>query len=135
MGDDLAGSGERTDARMVENRAVTEATQADIDRFMSYVDKLPCGCWYWTGARSRGKGNRKWYGTFKFKGKAIRAHRFACEHIKKLPPLPNGMHRDHTCTFSMCVNPDHLEYVTHAENQDRKIARKKEREPELMEAA
>jgi hypothetical protein len=48
------------------------ATQADIDRFMSYVDKLPNGCWFWTGARSRGKGNRKWYGSWWFNGKAIR---------------------------------------------------------------
>ena len=52
-----------------------------IARFMSYVDKLPNGCWYWMGARSRGKGNRKWYGTFRHNGECIRAHRFASEVI------------------------------------------------------
>lgn len=35
----------------------------DVKRFFRYVEKLPNGCWYWTGARSRGKGNRKWYGS------------------------------------------------------------------------
>ena len=56
-------------------------TQADVARFMTHVDKLPGGCWFWTGARSRGRGNRKWYGTFKVQGRAVRAHRFACEAI------------------------------------------------------
>lgn len=95
----------------------------DITRFMTYVEKLPNGCWFWTGARSRGKGNRKWYGSFRVKGKVVRAHRFACDAIggKVLEP---GEHRDHTCCFSLCVNPDHLEIVSHEENQKRKIARR-----------
>jgi hypothetical protein len=100
------------------------ATQADIDRFMSYVDKLPNGCWFWTGARSRGKGNRKWYGSFWFNGKVIRALKFSCDEIGKKGPLNPGEHRDHTCVFSLCVNFDHVEYVTQAVNQERKIARK-----------
>lgn len=96
---------------------------ADVDRFMSFVDVLPFGCWYWTGARSRGKGNRKYYGSFWYRGRVMRAHRFSCEQIKRMPPLPAGMHRDHLCAFSMCVNPDHLEFVTREMNQERKMAR------------
>lgn len=93
--------------------------EADIARFMSMVDVLPNGCWFWTGARSRGKGNKKWYGTFSYKGKSIRAHRFAHDVIggKVCPP---GHHRDHTCHFSLCVCPDHLEAVTRQVNQSRK---------------
>lgn len=102
-----------------------EATQEEIDRFMSYVDKLPNGCWYWTGGRSRGKGNKKWYGTFWFRGKSIRAHRFSCDYLGKYEPLPPGHHRDHTCVFSMCVNFEHLEKVTHEENDKRRHSRKK----------
>lgn len=94
----------------------------DVDRFMRAVDRLPNGCWFWTGARSRGRGNRKWYGTFKVKGKAIRAHRFACDAIGKRA-VEKGEHRDHTCCFSMCVNPAHLEVVTREENQRRKVER------------
>ena len=102
-----------------------EATQADIDRFMSYADKLPCGCWFWTGARSRGKRNKKWYGSFHIKGKVVRAHRFSCEVLGQRH-CPPEHHRDHTCCFSLCVNPDHIEVVTHAENQARKMARRRQ---------
>jgi hypothetical protein len=104
---------------------VIQATQQDIIRFMKYVDKLPCGCWFWTGARSRGKGNRKWYGSFGVGGRVVRAHRFACEVLggRECPPNHD---RDHTCRFSLCVNPTHLEIVTKTENQRRRLlARKK----------
>ena len=99
-----------------------EVTDKDIDRFFNFVEKLPNGCWYWTGARSRGKGNKKWYGSFSLAGGTVRAHRFSCE-ILGAGPLPEGHHRDHICCFSMCVNPDHLEIVTAAENQRRKAKR------------
>ena len=96
-------------------------TEGDEKRFMSYVDKLPSGCWFWTGARSRGKGNRKWYGTFKYKGKSIRAHRFAHDVLGG-KCCPSGFHRDHKCRFSLCVNPEHLEAVTREVNQYRKTS-------------
>lgn len=103
------------------------ATEKDVARFMSYVDKLPCGCWYWTGARSRGRGNRKWYGSFSVGGRVVRAHRFASEVLAG-DACPPGHHRDHTCGFSMCVNPDCIEVVTAAENQRRKLARQMRQE-------
>lgn len=106
-------------------------TQADIDRFMSFVDKLPCGCWFWTGCRSRGKGNRKWYGTFTYRsGKKVvrvRAHRFSCEKIGGMPPLPPGHHRDHECVFSLCVNYQCIQYVTKERNQELKVERQRSR--------
>lgn len=96
--------------------------QADINRFMFYVDKLPCGCWFWTGARSRGKGNKKWYGSFRVKGKTVRAHRFAHDAIggKVLKP---GQHRGHSCDFSLCVCPDHVASMTRQKNQEQKNER------------
>jgi hypothetical protein len=95
-------------------------TEADVKRFMSFVDKLPNGCHFWTGARSRGKGNKKWYGSFRYKGKTIRAHRFAHDILggKTCPP---GYHRDHKCRFSLCVNLEHLEAVPREVNQFRKV--------------
>jgi len=101
-----------------------KATKADIKRFMKYVDKLPNGCWYWAGGRSRGKGNRKWYGSFRVGKRTVRAHRFAAEVLAK-QPCPPGHHRDHLCCFSMCVCPDHIETVTAEENQRRKMENKK----------
>jgi hypothetical protein len=104
-----------------------------IDRFMTYVEKLPNGCWYWTGARSRGQGNKKWYGSFWCeKGKTMRAHAFACEVIGD-KPCPPGNHRDHTCCFSMCVNPAHLEVVSREVNQERKMKRRSDYELKIVE--
>lgn len=103
---------------------MTPATPSEIARFMKFVDKLPNGCWFWTGARSRGCGNRKWYGSFWYRGKAIRAHNFSCHEIGRQPPLLPGQHRDHTCVFSLCVNFDHVEIVSKAVNQERKMMRK-----------
>lgn len=94
----------------------------DIERFLSYVEILDSGCWYWTGARSRGSGNRKWYGSFSYQGKVIRAHRFACNVMRGMV-CPPGHHRDHLCRFSMCVNPFHFEVVTHEENERRRKER------------
>lgn len=53
----------------------------------------------------------------------VRAHRFACEVIGAKGPLPSGHDREHNCCFSLCVNPDCIEYVTKEENQKRKIER------------
>jgi len=86
---------------------------------MKFVDVLPNGCWFWTGARSRGKGNSKWYGSFGVNGTTVRAHRFSSE-VFNCDECPPGYHRDHLCHFSMCVAPHHLEVVTREENQARK---------------
>lgn len=95
------------------------ATQAEITRFMSHVDILPNGCWFWMGARSVGRGNKKPYGTFAWRKQRHRAHRFACEQIKGVA-LPEDHHRDHLCRFSLCVNPDHIDIVHKDINQARR---------------
>lgn len=110
-----------------------EATEEDVARFLSFVDKLPNGCHYWTGARSRGKGNKKWYGSFKATivlpdgrkvRRSVRAYRFACEVLGKRN-CPPEHHRDHTCEFSMCVNEKHIEVVHKTVNQERKVQRRR----------
>lgn len=98
-------------------------TQRDVDRFMRFVMKHPCGCWIWIGAKSRGKGNRKWYGSFWVDGKSRRAHIVAAVMLGK-GHVP-GHHEDHTCNFSLCVNPEHVECVPQAVNQERKMERRR----------
>ena len=96
------------------------ASKEDIARVMSKVDILPNGCWFWMGGRTKGQGNKKPCGSFSLKGKTVRAHRFSSE-ILNGHECPPGHHRDHTCDWSLCVNPAHIEVVTHEENQRRKM--------------
>ena len=98
--------------------SLLKATRKDVDRFMSKIDVLPNGCWYWNGARSKGRG-RKWYGSFSLGKRVVRAHRFSSEVING-DECPKGHHRDHTCGFSLCVAPHHIEVVTGEENQARR---------------
>ncbi len=103
------------------------ATEEDVRRFMRFVEVLPSGCWYWTGARSRGRGNRKWYGSFHLGRRVVRAHRFASEVLAG-HPCPEGHDRDHKCEFSLCVNPDCIEVVPKDVNNRRRVERRSTRE-------
>jgi len=53
----------------------------------------------------------------------MRAHRVSYALLKG--PLVDGLDLDHLCRVRPCVNPDHLEQVTHLVNMLRgQIARK-----------
>lgn len=70
------------------------------------------GCWNWLMNKSdRG------YGLLKVKGKSMRAHRYFYEKYKG--NIPDGKIIDHLCKNTSCVNPEHLEVVTVAENTRR----------------
>lgn len=81
------------------------------DRFMQYVSPEPnSGCWLWLGYRCAGD-----YGRFHISGKQSKmAHAVAYEMAGK--EIPYGKELDHLCRVRCCVNPDHLEPVTHREN-------------------
>ncbi|MGA4541309.1 HNH endonuclease signature motif containing protein [Uniformispora flossi] len=83
----------------------------DKARLRSFVE-LKDGHWLWTGST-----NRKGYGRFWFQGRSEEAHRVAYELF--VGPIPDGLQIDHVCRVRPCVNPEHLEPVTHEENYRR----------------
>lgn len=86
------------------------------ERMRTRVLETDSGCWEWQGWRNDAN-----YGYLHSDGRDRCAHRVAYEAL--IGPIPSGMELDHLCTNPPCVNPAHLEPVTHAENQRRIAAR------------
>jgi hypothetical protein len=73
------------------------------------------GCWEWRGQRTRGYGRCKVSdGT----GRTVQAHRVFYEH--HVGAIPEGHDIHHRCGNRGCVNPEHLEPLTRAQNTRRK---------------
>ncbi|MBN9210756.1 MAG: hypothetical protein BGO45_10805 [Microbacterium sp. 71-36] len=94
----------------VNHRAPASATVSE--RFWARVVKADC--WEWTGSLRTG------YGLFRLDGRNVQTHRWAYE--EQVGPIPDGFQIDHLCRNTRCVNPDHLEPVTQAENIRREHA-------------
>lgn len=79
-----------------------------LQRFWSNI-VITDGCWLW-----KGYINKDGYGRFKIKNRHYMVHRFSYERYKE--EIPEGLEIDHLCRHRNCVNPEHLEAVTHLEN-------------------
>lgn len=77
------------------------------------------GCWNWTGAVFK-----KEYGDYpqmrvsNEEGKrTVRVHRVIYQRYKG--EIADGLEIDHICGNTLCINPEHLEAVSHRENMRR----------------
>jgi len=79
-----------------------------LQRFCAKVSITPGRCWEWQGSLRRG------YGRIKIDGHYVPAHVFSYETF--IGTVPKGLRLDHLCRNRACVNPLHVEPVTHIEN-------------------
>lgn len=92
------------------------------ERFWAKVDRSG-DCWRWTGALARGGYGFAVVGSRDDPQRYRNAHRFAYE--LSVGPIPEGLELDHLCRNRRCVNPAHLEPVTHSENMRRGVERRR----------
>jgi len=97
---------------------ITYSTTAKEGKYSQKFCNLFCvmenGCWEWHGSiHAQGHGQFHPSG----KERMYHAHRYSYELFKD--EIPKGKLLDHLCRNRKCVNPDHLEVVTHEENLER----------------
>lgn len=83
------------------------------DRFAAKVDRTK-DCWVWTGATNHLGYGQIWVSEER---RVVMAHRVSL--ILAGVPLAADQDVDHLCRNPPCVNPEHLEPVTHAVNMQR----------------
>ena len=71
------------------------------------------GCWLWTASLTHSRYGQVWNGTT-----MQRAHRLV--YTLLVGDIPDHLECDHLCRVRHCVNPAHIDLVTHQENQRRR---------------
>lgn len=97
-------------------------TIQELTAFWSSVDKT-ADCWNWNGTQvwtAKSANTKHIYGVFNIQRNG---RRFNLKAHRVTKSLSTGDHPefdiDHTCKNKLCVNPDHLDWVTHQENRRR----------------
>lgn len=92
--------------------------------FWAMVRETPEGHWTWVG-----RLNADGYAVMRWRGRRVLVHRFMLVQLGG--GIPPGWHGDHVCRVRACIrpHPDHVEAVTPAVNQQRRVAAAKQAAP------
>lgn len=105
----------------------TETHQQLLTRLINNIKHVDAGyetaCWEWQGSNSGTKGRGYGYGRVSVHGHTSATHRVMWVMFNGY--LPPKKQIDHLCNNRICCNPDHLEMVTHLQNQRRKVSETK----------
>jgi hypothetical protein len=101
------------------------------EKILRRVRLVPCHepglelthCWVWQGPTS-GDGRGGGYPRMNLDGATVAVHK--AMWVNQHGIIPPKKQLDHRCHTRGCVNPGHLELVTHLKNQRRRAARAKE---------
>jgi hypothetical protein len=92
-------------------------------RILACVEIVDTGhetpCHIWTGGDS-GDGRGGGYPRMKLNDRTCAVH--IVSFTNEFGYVPRNKQIDHNCRQRLCVNPDHLEMVSHIENQKRRDA-------------
>lgn len=94
--------------------------KVNVERFWTKVvgREDPSACWVWTGGLLGHNGDGSdGYGVVSVGGRNKLAHRYSYELL--VGSIPPDLQLFHLCQVRRCVNPSHLELITHAERGHR----------------
>ncbi len=105
---------------------IIEKIQArcDIVHTGFFIDGKPSPCHLWAGPTS-GEGRGGGYGRMCLDGQTVAVHIVSFTHY--FGYIPSKKQIDHRCNQRRCCNPQHLEIVTHLQNQRRRSKRAKQK--------
>ncbi len=101
-----------TGTKNARARIIHPITIPLLAKIESHITRLPNGCWEWERKRRGSK-----YAVMEFDRRPRSVHRIM--YTFAWGDIPDGLELDHICRNQYCVNPFHLEAVTHKTNMER----------------